>query len=1084
MRASTSIERRTRHRLSLSAFRGVDFTSSPLTADAARATRAENFLYENGANRKRHGYRECLRLLDAAGRALPVGGCFAYGDGYVVTAGGRVFFARADADGVLGAADVTESAIYAPAKADPARLTDGITEGFFRGGRLYLIGCGDYLVYGDFGAGAELRRVYANDATYVPTTAISRNAEGESDPVRASLEGVNLLTPWRKNRLLGTTAEAAVWQLDGDHIDAATPVCVSVETTESVDGAAVPVTYTLDNRPASDPTGTPGAVLRLVAKSGGATPTAGASYGSIDAAAGTLSLSFATPPRIAGRDNITVTFSCTTEAHREMLPACRFGVLYGEGGGSDRLFLSGNPACPNRDFWSEPEDFSYFPAKNTASLGSERNPLTGYGRLLDGSMAVYARGGEGESGVYFRTGTYRTETDAESGAAVLYSVFPTLSGSSGEGALSPHTCADLDGDALILTRTGVCGVVQRESGVGYARYLRERSRPVNAALCRHAHPENAVATVCDGRYYLALDNVCYVADGRYAFREEGARDGAFGYEWWYLTDLPIRCFCRIGGALAFGTEDGRLCAFDDGYSDRTRERYGAGEISVSYETSRLLCAGAADLSAGDEVRLGGGPLYAALLTDATVENDAVVCPDGLPENLREGDSVWVDEAGASGLPTDVPVRVGDIDRGRDRLTLCSAADDQFGPADTFAPTGGHWQAGRLTFADGVFEPFTAALGAWAVLPGDAGDEGGLPLHGGLYTGSAGTDTDTDTAADTDSAADGSDTAADTGTEAEPAAGPTEDTPAGARLCLSEEIGSCTALAYTAPRDGVLAFALPVAAAPVASLDFALFHSGEPIRPSEAMTDENAAAVRSGWHRITPQHSDTDTLLLGQRVRVAAGDRLYFCFDYVGGKDVQAVFRPTVHYVYAAGEPFPLPAGGFRLLRSLSRATLYVAESDAEGFSLRAFPAGAPLTLCRRGGAAVTDLTAEVFHARPVKALWETPLFDLGDCDRAKNLHAVTVVCDPMGGGRVRFGYETRRTRRTRDAEGAGRFSLSHVSFEDFSFDTGFVTAYTARVAERNFNYIRFRLSSEEDAPCVLHRLTATYTYQYTNKGVS
>jgi len=182
-----------------SGFRGVDFSSSPLDVDGHRASDMENFISDFGILRKRHGFEQIREFTDGKGNRLPVCGIFHYKTDEVshviVHAGDR--FLRLTENG------------YERIGADIGGLTATRSEVFAQKGRLYIIGCGDFLVYGtwDEGKTYELRRMYDSEDVYIPTTSIGIG--GEEGAV--TLDDVNLLTPRRKNKLNGVSAIHGDW---------------------------------------------------------------------------------------------------------------------------------------------------------------------------------------------------------------------------------------------------------------------------------------------------------------------------------------------------------------------------------------------------------------------------------------------------------------------------------------------------------------------------------------------------------------------------------------------------------------------------------------------------------------------------------------------------------------------------------------------------------------------------------------------------------------------------------------------------------------------------------------------------------
>jgi len=108
--------------------------------------------------------------------------------------------------------------------------------------------------------------------------------------------------------------------------------------------------------------------------------------------------------------DITVTFSHSSKREEtdypDLVKNCRFGTIFGTTGNSNRLFISGNPSFPNMEFWSESEDYTYFPDLNYNTVGSDLTAIVGYSRLSDEVLAVFKERGGVEPTVYYKTGDY------------------------------------------------------------------------------------------------------------------------------------------------------------------------------------------------------------------------------------------------------------------------------------------------------------------------------------------------------------------------------------------------------------------------------------------------------------------------------------------------------------------------------------------------------------------------------------------------------------------------------------------------------------------------------------------------------
>jgi hypothetical protein len=200
MRARTNISTKERRQFTLSEFRGVDFSKSPLHVAGNRATESINFIGENGQSKKRNGWVQLAKHLPKEGDIRPaINGIFPYKNGPIEEAlihAGTKFYRVRKSD-----------------KADPeyecenvsvpsgVQITNTRSQAFASNGYLFIIGCGAYLKYA-----LDKKTLHKIDP-YVPTTTIDINHNEMTEGVRKSHDLVNLLTGWRKNKLVGEGTE-------------------------------------------------------------------------------------------------------------------------------------------------------------------------------------------------------------------------------------------------------------------------------------------------------------------------------------------------------------------------------------------------------------------------------------------------------------------------------------------------------------------------------------------------------------------------------------------------------------------------------------------------------------------------------------------------------------------------------------------------------------------------------------------------------------------------------------------------------------------------------------------------------------
>lgn len=253
--------------VALKYFRGVDMASTPSDVAYFRATKMSNFIYEDGLNRKRKGIEQLFQIKPNISEAAPrINGIFDFtieGTRFKIVYAGNRFYAVQD-DGqhfditttkfgynekgnVILKGSVDEEFCVDMQKGGTHNLQDTRCQAFVSNDKIYFVGMGDYLALGDFGNKCfELRKVYENEYTTIPTTTMFIDQIGKENESGKILDDVNIMTRWRYNRLVGSAfgeneAEKN-WRLDGQ-VDGAAPIWIEVSNTK----ATISLTVTDDN---------------------------------------------------------------------------------------------------------------------------------------------------------------------------------------------------------------------------------------------------------------------------------------------------------------------------------------------------------------------------------------------------------------------------------------------------------------------------------------------------------------------------------------------------------------------------------------------------------------------------------------------------------------------------------------------------------------------------------------------------------------------------------------------------------------------------------------------------------------------
>lgn len=631
------MELKSRRQAKLSNFKGVDFSSSPLLVAQNRATNAKNFIYENGVNRKRNGWIEKFRVGE--GNVNCIFECSLNKENMIIVYSGTRFYRITMNDGKYkDIEEITNTSSYETCKVNTSRLIDRRCQMFVNNNRVYIIGCGDYLTYGKYGDNYELRRVEDDEITSIPTTSINIDADSVENGNQESAQSPNLLTRKRKNTFVGNVS-GSTYTVDAQNIDEDIEVLIEHETLD-------------DN----------GMLATEVYKSIGSSIYKDSSMvGSIDFENGKITLNIDTKPVFETESNLIVTYGCKTEGYADRINNVEFGIMFGINGNPDRLFVAGNEEFPNTDFYSEMEDLTYFGDLSSATIGMSDSKIVAYSRLGDGTLAIHKEEVNGESAIFYRTGSYDVDIQDDGSIRNILYKFTHQAGTIGEGIVSKYANANLSGDKLYLSRNGVYGIVMSSNIASTERYSKERSQYIKDKLMRHTNLDDAVAVAFENRYYLALDNVCYIADARMTSQNSNDTN-SFNYEWFYWDNMPVRVWSIISGDLYFGTKDGRICSFDDKFIDRTYEVTLDGDLMIDYETNKVIYNRYLGVKDNDLIKFSSDVFKLKLNPEQIirVENNRIYLSETDIMTCYNATEIYVDNVGNSGLQVGVKYYIADV----------------------------------------------------------------------------------------------------------------------------------------------------------------------------------------------------------------------------------------------------------------------------------------------------------------------------------------------------------------------------------------------------------------------------------------
>ena len=217
------------------------------------------------------------------------------------------------------------------------------------------------------------------------------------------------------------------------------------------------------------------------------------------------------------------------EKDRDTILGMQFSTWYGGSTdgifGGTRMFVGGNPDCPNKVYWSSVNNPLYFPQNNFSYIGEDTNAVTAFGKQSD--VLVIFKERELYYTTYVRGGTVTAEelesqavVDIEAASATfpLYQLHPSI------GCDCPRTIQLCNNRLVWLNSDGkVYGLFS--AGIYSERNLRELSLQIEKELRRFSvnDRKNATAACYEQQYILLVGGEMIAMDfSSYGFNYYGS----------------------------------------------------------------------------------------------------------------------------------------------------------------------------------------------------------------------------------------------------------------------------------------------------------------------------------------------------------------------------------------------------------------------------------------------------------------------------------------------------------------------------------------------------------------------------------
>ena len=212
----------------------------------------------------------------------------------------------------------------------------------------------------------------------------------------------------------------------------------------------------------------------------------------------------------------------TVKDSKDLILGCTIATVF-----DGRVFLSGNPLCPNHIFWCGANDTGYIDPSYFGILDYQQDghgiaPITAMMPVSD-SLLVLKDDSQEDGCVYFHT-PMETQKDIQP------VVYPSTQGLNGVGCLG--ACVNFLDDPVFMSRLGVKAIGQLS--VRLERAMEHRSSMVDSLLLDYDLKNACFAEWGGYLFVLVGGGHIFLADSRQRFTNEL---GNAEYEWYYLENI-------------------------------------------------------------------------------------------------------------------------------------------------------------------------------------------------------------------------------------------------------------------------------------------------------------------------------------------------------------------------------------------------------------------------------------------------------------------------------------------------------------------------------------------------------------------
>lgn len=273
----------------------------------------------------------------------------------------------------------------------------------------------------------------------------------------------------------------------------------------------------------------------------------------VDRLNGTVIFKTAPPATPAqGVSNVEIQAYKTRGNGPDIINKCDVSIIYGSSGIMNRLFVTGNDDYPNRDYYSDVEEHTYFGDTWYCEVGQDDSKIVGYS-IINNYLVAHKNDGENGQNIIMR---YSGPDDIDNKGFQYFRIVNSLQGA---GAVGKKNFVYLN-EPLFATKRGIFAVTAAD--ITGEKYSQNRSFYINKAL-ESEDLENSYAIAYKDFYVIACTNRIYLLDTLQREYTKNAPYSTFQYECYYWNISKVNIMWVDGNTLCFGTKDGGLYRFYD-----------------------------------------------------------------------------------------------------------------------------------------------------------------------------------------------------------------------------------------------------------------------------------------------------------------------------------------------------------------------------------------------------------------------------------------------------------------------------------------------------------------------------------------